>query len=163
MAGSVNKAILIGNVGKDPEIRHTQGGDPIASFSIATSETWKDKNSGERKERTQWHNIVVFNKPLCEVVEKYVKKGMKVHVEGQIETRKWQDKDGADRYSTEIVLRQFKGEITLLSQVGEGRSAPDPDGYGKTSTRESGSGYGAAKGGEGPRSYASHLDDSIPF
>lgn len=114
---SVNKVMLVGNVGKDPEIRRTQDGTPVASFSVATSEKWKDKSSGERKERTEWHNVVVFNEQLAGVVENYVKKGAKVYVEGALQTRKWTDKNGQDRYSTEVVLQKFRGEIQLLDKL----------------------------------------------
>ncbi len=121
MAGSVNKVILIGNLGRDPEIRRTQDGRPIANFSIATSESWRDKNSGERKEKTEWHRIVCFNEGLCKVIENYVKKGSKVYVEGQLQTRKWTDKDGVEKYSTEVVLQGFNGTLTMLDGRGDGR------------------------------------------
>jgi single-strand DNA-binding protein len=114
MAGSVNKVILIGNVGKDPEVRSTQGGKKVVTLNVATSETWKDRNSGERQERVEWHRVVVFNERLAEVAEKYVRKGSKVYIEGSLQTRKWTDQAGAERHSTEIVLQQFRGEITLL-------------------------------------------------
>lgn len=114
MAGSVNKAIIIGNLGKDPEIRRTQEGKAIASLTVATSETWRDKSTGDRKEKTEWHKVVVFNEGLCKVAEQYLKKGSKVYIEGQIQTRKWIDKDGADRYSTEIVLQGFNSVLTML-------------------------------------------------
>ncbi len=114
MAGSVNKVILIGNLGKDPDVRRLNSGDPVVSFPIATSETWRDKTSGERKERTEWHNIVIFNENLAKVAEQYCKKGTKVYVEGQLQTRKWQDQSGNDRYTTEIVLTRFRGELQLL-------------------------------------------------
>jgi single-strand DNA-binding protein len=132
MAGSVNKVLLIGNVGKDPEIRRTQDGRPIASFSIATSESWRDKNSGERKERTEWHNVVIFNEGLCKIVEQYLKKGSKVYVEGAQKTRKWTDKDGKDRYSTETVLQGFNAKLELLSKRDGGSypGASDPNEYG---------------------------------
>src|SRR6201985_766578 len=114
MAGSVNKVILVGNLGKDPEVRRMQSGEPIVNLSIATSETWRDKSSGERKEKTEWHRVVIFNKNLAEVAEKYLKKGSKVYVEGSLQTRKWTDKDGAEKYSTEVVLQNFRGELTML-------------------------------------------------
>lgn len=114
MSGSVNKVILIGNVGADPEIRRTQAGAPIANLRIATSETWRDRNSGDRKEKTEWHTVVVFSEGLCKVVEQYVKKGAKVYIEGQLQTRKWQDQKGADRYSTEVVLQGFNATLTML-------------------------------------------------
>ncbi|MCR4623470.1 MAG: single-stranded DNA-binding protein [Alphaproteobacteria bacterium] len=118
MAGSVNKVVLLGNLGKDPEIRSTQDGTKVANFSVATSETWKDKATGERKEKTEWHRVVVFNPNLADICERYLKKGSKVYLEGQLQTRKWQDKDGADRYTTEIVLPRFKGELTMLDSAG---------------------------------------------
>ena len=114
MAGSVNKVILVGNVGKDPEIRRTQDGRPIANLSLATSETWRDKNTGERKEKTEWHRVVVFSEPLCKVIEQYVKKGAKLYIEGALQTRKWTDKDGVEKYSTEVVLQGFNGTMTML-------------------------------------------------
>src|SRR5277367_7176779 len=115
MAGSVNKVILVGNLGRDPEIRSTQDGTRIANLSLATSESWRDRNSGERKERTEWHRVVIFNDKLVEVVEKFLKKGSKIYVEGALQTRKWTDQSGAEKYSTEIVLQKFRGELTLLS------------------------------------------------
>ncbi len=114
MAGSVNKVIIMGNLGKDPEIRNFPNGGKVCNFSVATSETWRDRNSGEKQERTQWHNISILSEPLVNIAERFLKKGSKVYLEGQIETRKWQDNSGADRYSTEIVLRPYKGEITLI-------------------------------------------------
>lgn len=122
MAGSVNKVILVGNLGKDPEIRSFANGGKVASFSIATSESWKDKASGEKKERTEWHRISVLNENLVTIVQKYLKKGMKVYIEGQLETRKWTDKDGQEKYVTEVVLRPFNGEITMLEGKGGGSS-----------------------------------------
>ena len=114
MAGSVNKVILVGNLGKDPDVRRLNSGDQVVSFSVATSETWRDKASGERKERTEWHNVVIFNENLGKVAEQYCKKGTKVYIEGQLQTRKWQDQSGADRYTTEVVLQRFRGEMQLL-------------------------------------------------
>src|SRR5579863_1244869 len=114
MAGSVNKVILVGNLGKDPEVRRMTSGDPVVNLSIATSESWRDKASGEKKEKTEWHRVVIFNKNLAEVAEKYLRKGSKVYVEGQLQTRKWTDKDGAEKYSTEVVLQNFRGELTML-------------------------------------------------
>jgi single-strand DNA-binding protein len=147
MAGSVNKVILIGNLGKDPEIRNTQTGDKIVSFSLATSETWNDRNSGERRERTEWHRIVIFNEQIAGVAEKYLCKGAKVYVEGQLRTRKWTDQSGQEKYSTEIVLAKFKGELTMLSS-GNGADRP--------ATRAAeGDGYLPRPGGD--------MDDDIPF
>ncbi len=121
MAGSVNKVILIGNVGKDPEIRRTQDGRPIANLRIATSENWRDKSSGERREKTEWHSVVIFNENLCKVVEQYVKKGAKLYIEGQLQTRKWQDQQGQERYSTEVVLQGFNGTLTMLELARRGQ------------------------------------------
>ena len=151
MAGSVNKVILVGNLGKDPEVRRMTSGDPVVNLSIATSETWRDKASGERKEKTEWHSVVIFNKNLADVAEKYLKKGAKVYVEGQLQTRKWTDKDGAEKYSTEVVLQNFRGELTML----DGRSGG-----------EGGGGFGGNRGGanEAPASFQrDELDDEIPF
>lgn len=122
MSGSLNKVQLIGNLGSDPEIRHTQDGRPIANLRIATSEHWKDKNTGERKENTQWHTVVIFSEGLCKVVEQYLKKGSKVYLEGQLQTRKWTDKDGTDRYSTEVVLQSFGGTLVMLDGKPDGQS-----------------------------------------
>ena len=126
MAGSVNKVILIGNLGKDPEIRRTQDGKPIANLSIATSESWRDKNSGELKERTEWHRVVVFSEPLCKVIEQYLRKGSKVYLEGSLQTRKWADKDGVEKYSTEVVLQGFGSQLVMLdSRPSQDDGAPD--------------------------------------
>ncbi len=126
MAGSVNKVILVGNLGKDPEIRRTQDGRPIANLSVATSETWRDKNTGERKEKTEWHRVVIFNEGLCKIAEQYLKKGSKVYLEGQLQTRKWQDKDGNDKYSTEVVLQGFNSSLTMLDgRAGGGAGGGD--------------------------------------
>jgi single-strand DNA-binding protein len=158
VAGSVNKVILVGNLGKDPEIRSMQSGDKVASFSIATSENWKDKATGERKEKTEWHRISVFNQGLVKVIESYVKKGSKVYIEGQLETRKWTDKDGVEKYSTEVVLRPFRGELTMLdSKGGGGSSFQDND----SPSYESG-GARAASGG-GRSAPVDELEDEIPF
>ena len=119
MAGSVNKVIIVGNLGKDPEVRTFPNGGKVCNFPVATSETWRDKNSGEKQERTQWHNIAIFSEPLVNIAERFLKKGSKIFVEGQLETRKWQDNTGADRYSTEVVLRPYKGELTLLDNKSE--------------------------------------------
>ena len=123
MAGSVNKVILVGNLGKDPEVRRMQSGDAVVNLSLATSESWRDKSSGERKEKTEWHRVVIFNKNLAEVAEKYLRKGSKVYVEGALQTRKWTDKDGQEKYSTEVVLQNFRGELTMLDSKGEGGGA----------------------------------------
>src|SRR5271154_7307130 len=120
MAGSVNKVILVGNLGKDPEVRRMTSGDPVVNLSIATSESWRDKSSGEKKEKTEWHRVVIFNKNLADIAEKYLRKGAKVYLEGALQTRKWTDKDGAEKYSTEVVLQNFRGELTMLDSKGEG-------------------------------------------
>lgn len=158
MAGSVNKVILIGNVGADPEIRRTQDGRPIANLRIATSETWRDKNSGERKEKTEWHRVVVFNEGLCKVIEQYVKKGAKLYIEGALQTRKWTDQAGVEKYSTEVVLQGFNSTLTMLdSRSGGGASSGGDyggDDYGGSSGRSSGG---------GKANFAQDLDDEIPF
>jgi single-strand DNA-binding protein len=150
MAGSVNKVILVGNLGKDPEVRRMTSGEPVVNLSIATSESWRDKASGERKEKTEWHRVVIFNKNLAEVAEKYLRKGAKVYVEGQLQTRKWTDKDGAEKYSTEVVLQNFRGELTML----DGRNGGGEGAGG-------GGGRGASKS---PASFQrDEMDDEIPF
>ncbi|HUB85489.1 MAG TPA: single-stranded DNA-binding protein [Rhizomicrobium sp.] len=151
MAGSVNKVILVGNLGKDPETRRLQSGDPVVNLSLATSESWRDKSSGERKEKTEWHRVVIFNKNLAEVAEKYLRKGSKVYIEGALQTRKWTDKDGVEKYSTEVVLQNFRGELTMLDTRGEGGSAM---------TRSSSGGGGMSEPGNFDRS---EMDDEIPF
>ncbi len=193
MAGSVNKVILIGNVGADPEIRRTQDGRPIANLRIATSETWRDRNSGERKEKTEWHTVVVFNEGLCKVIEQYVKKGAKLYIEGALQTRKWQDQTGNDRYSTEIVLQGFNSTLTMLDGRGEGGGDRGGFGGGRGGSGDFGGGgddFGGGYGGGGndydrPRSggqggnqgggqggrggqssggnFSRDLDDDIPF
>ena len=124
MAGSVNKVILVGNLGKDPEVRRMTSGEPVVNLSVATSETWRDKTSGERKERTEWHRVVIFNENLAKVAEQYLRKGAKVYLEGALQTRKWTDKEGAERYSTEVVLQRFRGELVMLDSRGEGGGGP---------------------------------------
>ena len=171
MAGSVNKVILVGNVGKDPEIRRTQDGRPIANINLATSESWRDKNSGEKKERTEWHRIVVFNEGLCKVVEQYVKKGMKLYIEGQLQTRKWTDQAGVEKYSTEVVLQNFSHTLQMLDGARNGASAGASPGmaeggqaeYGDSS--EGGSGESPRRGssGKGSKGFDKQLDDEIPF
>jgi single-strand DNA-binding protein len=130
MAGSVNRAILVGKLGADPEIRRTQDGRPIANLRIATSESWRDRNSGERKEKTEWHTVVIFNEGLCKVAEQYLKKGASVYIEGAMQTRKWQAQDGNDRYSTEVVLQGFNSTLTMLDSPGGGSRQPASDRYG---------------------------------
>jgi single-strand DNA-binding protein len=167
MAGSVNKVILVGNLGKDPEVRRLNSGDQVVNFTLATSENWRDKTSGERKEKTEWHNIVIFNENLGKVVEQYCKKGSKVYVEGQLQTRKWQDKDGNDRYTNEIVLQRFRGELTLLDSRGGGGerdSFPDEGGGARSSSfnraAPSDRRPALSSGGGGG---AGEIDDDIPF
>lgn len=174
MAGSVNKVILIGNVGADPEIRRTQDGRPIANLRIATSESWRDRNSGERREKTEWHNVVVFNEGLCKVVEQYVKKGAKLYIEGQLQTRKWQDQTGNDRYTTEVVLQGFNSTLTMLDGRGEGGGAGRGGDFGGAGNYGGGQNYddygsrpASGGGGSSSRSGGSPLsrdmDDDIPF
>jgi single-strand DNA-binding protein len=165
MAGSVNKVILIGNLGKDPEIRRTQDGRPIANLRVATTETWRDKASGERREKTEWHSVVIFNEGLCRVAEQYLKKGAKVYIEGQLQTRKWQGQDGQDRYSTEVVLQGFNSTLTMLDSRGGGASQGMQDDeqadYGAPSN---GNGGGARRGGgAGKANFDKPIDDEIPF
>ena len=160
MAGSVNKVILIGNVGRDPEIRSMQSGGRVANLSIATSEYWKDKASGERKERTEWHRVVIFNDNLINVVENYVKKGAKLYLEGQLETRKWTDQSGAEKYSTEVVLRPYRGELTLLDS--RGGSGGDSPSYGAGDDMGAPSSMGGGNGGA-KRPALDDLEDDIPF
>jgi len=156
MAGSVNKVILVGNLGRDPEIRRLNNGDPVCNLSVATSESWRDKQSGERKEKTEWHRVVIFNPNLCDVAEKYLKKGSKVYLEGQLQTRKWQDQSGQDKYSTEVVIQRFRGDLQMLdSRDGGGgggayAGADDYSGY-----NQGGDGGGGGGGGD--------IDDEIPF
>jgi single-strand DNA-binding protein len=191
MAGSVNKVILIGNLGRDPEIRSTQDGTRLASLSLATSENWRDKNSGERRERTEWHRVVVFNDHLVNVIEKYLRKGSKVYVEGQLQTRKWTDQQGQERYSTEVVLQRYRGELTMLDgrqeggggdyggggDFGGGSAGGGSGGGGSGGSGGGGSGGGGSGGGGSggggsggsgggygsPQSGGGDLDDDIPF
>jgi single-strand DNA-binding protein len=165
MAGSVNKVILIGNLGADPEVRRLGNGEPVVNLRIATSESWRDKQSGERREKTEWHSVVIFNENLAKVAEQYLKKGSKVYLEGQLQTRKWQDKTGADRYSTEVVVQRYRGELTLLDSRGEGGGASG----GQMEDRSGGGDSGgrpapmerrpAMSGGGRPND----MDDDIPF
>ena len=168
MAGSVNKVILVGNVGQDPEVRQFANGGQVCSFSLATSENWKDKNTGERREKTEWHRISIFNEGLVRVVQSYVKKGSKLYIEGQLETRKWQDQNGVDKYTTEVVLRGFGSTLTMLDSRNEGGGArsggggnfnQDRSGYGNM---DQGGGQHSASKMEGP-SENFDLDDEIPF
>ncbi len=159
MAG-VNKVILVGNLGADPEVRRMNNGDPVVNLRIATSESWKDKQSGERREKTEWHRVVIFNEHLARVAENYLKKGSKVYVEGQLTTRKWQDRDGNDKYTTEIVLNRFRGELQMLDSRGEGGGGGN---YGGSSQGGGSSSGGGGQGGGQPESFDRDMDDDIPF
>ena len=152
MAGSVNKVILVGNLGRDPEVRHSNDGNPIVNMSVATSEQWRDRNSGERRERTEWHRVVIFDERLGEVAQKYLHKGSKVYLEGQIQTRKWTDQQGQERYTTEVVLGRFRSVLTMLDSRGEGGGG----GGGYESSGGGGQSGGSSSGG-------GDLDDEIPF
>ena len=168
MAGSVNKVTLIGNLGRDPEVRSTQDGMKIVNLSLATSENWKDRNSGERRERTEWHRVVIFNENLARVAEQYLRKGSKIYVEGQLQTRKWTDQNGQDRYTTEVVLQRYRGELTMLDGRGEGGGGGGyGGGYGGGGGFNQDQGYGGGGGdmggGAAPVGGPSDLDDEIPF
>jgi single-strand DNA-binding protein len=169
MAGSVNKVILVGNLGRDPEIRSTQDGTKVANLSVATSESWRDKSSGERREKTEWHRVVIFNERLVDVAERFLKKGSKLYIEGQLQTRKWTDQSGAEKYTTEVVLQRFRGELTMLDGKGEGGGGGGGDDYGAGG---GGGGFGGGAGGGGGFGGGSggggggrggDLDDDIPF
>jgi single-strand DNA-binding protein len=175
MAGSVNKVILVGNLGRDPEVRRMGSGDAVVNLRIATSENWRDRQSGERKERTEWHSVVIFNENLAKVAEQYLKKGSKVYIEGQLQTRKWTDQQGQERYSTEVVLQRFRGELTILDSRGEGGGGRGEVGdyseggsdFGSSSPMES---RGGSRGGgagrapaAAPSNFGSDMDDEIPF
>lgn len=173
MAGSLNRAQIIGHLGRDPEVRRLASGSPVVSITVATSEVWRDKNTGERRERTEWHNVVIFNEGLCRVAEQYLQKGSKVMIEGQLKTRKWQDQDGKDRYTTEIVLRPYNGNLLILDsrkdaderRVNQRRKAQDE----RSPPRQRNDAGGPPSGPppdrepDGPPSYAEELDDQIPF
>ncbi len=170
MAGSVNKVILVGNLGRDPEIRSTQDGVRIANLNLATSESWRDRVSGERKERTEWHRVVIFNERLVEIAEKYLRKGSKIYVEGALQTRKWTDNAGVEKYSTEVVLQRFRGELTMLDGAGGARGSQGgamEGGYDEGDTGDFGSAPRAAAaapmGGGRGRAANADLDDEIPF
>jgi single-strand DNA-binding protein len=167
MAGSVNKVILVGNLGRDPEVRRTNSGDPVCSFSVATTESWRDKATGERKDRTEWHNVVIFNENLAKVAEQYCKKGSKVYLEGQLQTREYTDRDGNQRKATEVVLTRFRGELTLLDSRGGGREAGDDSyesggaSFGRSSPMQRTSDRRPATAGGGRMNDV--IDDDIPF
>jgi single-strand DNA-binding protein len=176
MAGSVNKVIIVGNLGRDPEVRSFQNGGKVVNLRIATSETWRDKASGERKERTEWHSVAIFNEGLAKIAEQYLKKGSKVYIEGQLETRKWQDQSGADRYTTEVVLRNYGGTLTLLDSRDGGsgggggggggyddRGGYDDQGGGGGRGSYGGGSSGGGSGGGAPAGGRSDMDDEIPF
>ena len=178
MAGSVNKVILVGNLGRDPETRRLGSGDPVVSLRIATSENWKDRSTGERKEKTEWHSVVIFNENLCRIAEQYLRKGSKVYVEGQLQTRKWQDQSGQERYTTEIVLSRFRGDLTLLDGRGGGGSEIGGDEGGEGQVSRGGdfgrsgpmerrpaapAAAGASSGSAGRGGFSKDLDDDIPF
>ncbi|MBR72746.1 MAG: single-stranded DNA-binding protein [Rhodospirillaceae bacterium] len=157
MAGSVNKVILIGNLGRDPEIRQMQDGNPVVNLSIATSESWRDKASGERREKTEWHRVVIFNERLAEIAEKYLKKGLRIYVEGQLQTRKWTDAAGIEKYSTEIVLNRFRGDIQMLDRAG------DSSDHSRVSDGDSAMDETNLSNSETSTDSANNLDDDIPF
>ena len=162
MAGSVNKVILVGNLGRDPEVRFAQSGSKIVNMSVATSESWKDKQTGERKEKTEWHRVVIFNERLADVAEKYLKKGSKVYLEGALQTRKWTDKEGAEKYTTEVVIDRFRGELTMLdTKGGGGGGMGDEPPPAESPSEGRGSQGGGAKGGG--KKGGGDLDDEIPF
>jgi len=173
MAGSVNKVILVGNLGRDPEIRHTQDGKKIANLSVATSESWKDRNTGERKERTEWHRVVIFSEGLANIAEQYLRKGSKIYLEGQLQTRKWTDQSGQDKYSTEVVLQGFNCTLTMLDgrEGGGGGGGQGGGGYGggqggggfDSGPASGGDSFGGGSGGGGGPAPGSDLDDEIPF
>ena len=166
MAGSVNKVILVGNLGRDPEVRTFQNGGKVCNLRIATSERWRDRNTGENRERTEWHSVAIFSEPLAKIAEQYLRKGSKVYLEGQLETRKWQDQSGQDRYSTEVVLRPYRSELALLDSRNEGGGGgggygggSSGGGYDDRGSYGGGSGGGGASGGYG----GGEMDDEIPF
>ncbi len=173
MAGSVNKVILVGNLGRDPEVRNMQSGDPIVHLNLATSEQWKDKNSGERREKTEWHRVVIFNENLGRIAQQYLRKGSKVYIEGQLQTRKWQDQSGQEKYTTEIVLQRFRGELTMLDSRADGGGGGGGGNYGSggggggnfgdSGGGDGGGGGGGDFGGGGGSGGGGDLDDEIPF
>jgi single-strand DNA-binding protein len=168
MAGSVNKVIIIGNLGQDPEVRNFPSGGKVCNFSVATSENWKDKNTGERRERTEWHRVSITSEPLVRVAEQYLRKGSKVYLEGQLETRKWQDQSGQDKYTTEVVLRPYRSELTMLDSKSEGSQGGGGNYMANQGSGQSGGGSLADQGGSQTDSYNSpapsaDLDDEIPF
>ncbi len=165
MAGSVNKVILIGNLGADPEVRRMQDGRPVVNLRMATSESWRDKNTGERRERTEWHRVVIFNEGLAKIAEQYLRKGSKIYIEGQLQTRKWEDQSGQERYTTEVVLQGFNSALTMLDTRGGGGGYDDRQGggYGAQGGSQGGDPGGARGGSGGGRPMSDELDDEIPF
>ncbi len=165
MAGSVNKVILVGNLGRDPEVRYSQDGAKIVNFSLATSDSWKDKQTGERREKTEWHRVVIFSEHLAGIAEQYLRKGAKVYVEGALQTRKWTGNDGNERYSTEVVLQRFRGELTMLDSKGGGGdyTPPGEPAWNGSESAGGGSGGGAADDSTGGAAAGGDLDDEIPF
>ncbi len=165
MAGSINKVILVGNLGKDPEVRRLGSGEPVVNLRIATSESWRDKQSGERKERTEWHSVVIFNEALAKVAEQYLRKGSKVYVEGALQTRKWTDQSGVEKYSTEVVLQRFRGELTMLDgRSGGAEAGGEERSYGEDSGGSFSPAGGKKRVAEGPKvNFSSDMDDEIPF
>ena len=159
MAGSINKVILVGNLGKDPEIRAMQSGSEICNLTLATSENWKDKATGERKEKTEWHRVVIFNEGLVRVAKEYLKKGSKVYIEGQLQTRKWTNKEGQDQYSTEVVLQNYNGNLTMLDSPRDRQSGNDSGGYSQSGNAS----YGSSESPQRARVAEAELDDEIPF
>ena len=163
MAGSLNKVMLIGNLGKDPEVRSFQNGGKVCNFSIATGETWKDKNTGEKREKTDWHNIAIFNENLVRIAEQYLKKGSKVYIEGSLQTRKWQDQSGADKYTTEVVLQNFNGTLVLLDRAEGGGGGQRGGGYNQDDGGYGSGGAAKSGGATRPSAFDSDLDDDVPF
>ena len=159
MAGSLNKVMLIGNLGRDPEVRHTADNNPVVQLNVATSDVWKDRQSGERRERTEWHRVVIFNENLGRIAQDYLRKGSKVYLEGALQTRKWTDQQGQEKYTTEIVLQRFRGELVLLDSRGEGGGGSSGGSFGGSS----GGDLGSSSGGGGSSGGSDMLDDEIPF
>ena len=163
MAGSVNKVTLVGNLGRDPEVRSTQDGNKIVNLSLATSERWKDKNSGEQRERTEWHRVVIFNENLGKIAEQYLRKGSTCYIEGQLQTRKWTDNQGAEKYTTEVVLQRFRGELTLLGSRSETSGTGDGNNYGAAQVSYDQTPSASGQASPPPMRNTNDIDDDIPF
>jgi single-strand DNA-binding protein len=163
MAGSVNKVILVGNLGRDPEVRRLNSGAAVVNLRLATSESWRDKTTGEKQERTEWHNVVIYNENLGKIAEQYLRKGSKVYVEGQLQTRKWQDQSGQDKYTTEVVLQRFRGELTLLDRAGDNVPVENGSDFGRATPMEGAGARGGGGPARKPATLAEELDDEIPF